>query len=220
RLRTLGAEEERVRLARDLHDRLGQWLTYIGFELERIMSAEGSDVEELNKLYEDVQSALDELRETLRQLRSGVNEEKPLSLMGRDLVAGFAERTKIEATFDVVQPDERLPVPIENELFRILQEALNNISKHAGATQVSVTWNVNGGNFELTIVDNGRGFVTAHGVRDSAYGLVGMRERADAVGAHLEISSAPGEGTTVRATAGNLGDWGSQDRIDLPMKNR
>lgn len=217
RLRTLGAEEERVRLARDLHDRLGQWLTYIGFELERIMSGESSNNDELSKLYDDVQSALDELRETLRQLRSGVNDEKPLAVMGRDLVEAFADRSKIEATFDVIRPEERLPVPIENELFRILQESLNNISKHAGATRVWVTWNVNGGNFELVIADDGRGFVTAHGVRDSAYGLVGMRERADAVGAHLEIESAPGEGTRVTVSAGNLGDWGSLPDPKVPM---
>lgn len=217
RLRTLGAEEERVRLARDLHDRLGQWLTYIGFELERIMSSDAPDNKELGKLYDDVQSALDELRETLRQLRSGVNEEKPLSVLGKDLVSAFSDRSKIETTFNVLRPEERLPVPIENELFRILQESLNNVSKHSGATNVAITWNVNGGNFELVIADNGRGFVTAHGVRDSAYGLVGMRERADAVGAHLQIESAPGKGTTVTVTAGNLGDWGSLPDPKVPM---
>ncbi len=217
RLRTLGAEEERVRLARDLHDRLGQWLTYIGFELERIMSAGASNNDDLGKLYDDVQSALDELRETLRQLRSGVNEEKPLAVIGQDLAKAFSDRSQIETSFDVIRPEERLPVPIENELFRILQESLNNISKHAGASHVAITWNVNGGNFELIIADNGRGFVTAHGVRDSAYGLVGMRERADAVGAHLDIASAPGKGTTVTVTAGNLGDWDSSVDPKVPM---
>lgn len=77
RLRSLGTEEERVRIARDLHDRLGQWLTYISFELERMITSEvapaqGSPMSvELTTLYADVQTALDELRETLRQLRSG-----------------------------------------------------------------------------------------------------------------------------------------------------
>lgn len=259
RLRTLGAEEERVRLARDLHDRLGQWLTYIGFELERIISldstppaalgpiataapeSEPSDgnssedpaglstglsaglsaadiagpieasvdtgsVLELQRLYGDVQSALDELRETLRQLRSGVTEEESLTVMGDRLLKGFSSRSGITATFEVSGEGERLPVPVENELFRILQEALNNISKHADATTVRVRWRIEGGNYELAVIDNGRGFAVARGVRESAYGLVGMRERADVIGADLEIQSAPGEGTTIRIGAGKISD--------------
>jgi signal transduction histidine kinase len=220
RLRTLGAEEERTRLARDLHDRLGQWLTYIGFELERIMGAGSARVEELTRLHGDVQAALDELRETLRQLRSGVNEEQPLSVVGRDLVTRFAERSDVEATFVVAHPGDRLPVPVENELLRIMQEALNNVAKHARADHVEVGWNVDGGNFELTVIDDGRGFETARGVRDSAYGLVGMRERADVIGAHLAIESRPGSGTTVRVTAGSVGDPRSSAASDVPMSTR
>ncbi len=203
RLRTLGAQEERIRLARDLHDRLGQWLTYISFELERIMGNQPEQAEELAQLYSDVQAALDELRETLRQLRSGVSEEQPLSLLGRDLVARFAERSDLAATFTVVRPDERLTVPVENELLRILQEALNNVAKHARATYVSVIWTVDGGNFQLEIIDDGQGFELARGVRDSSYGLVGMRERADVIGADLTIESSPGSGTVLRVFAGN-----------------
>ena len=76
-LRSLGAEEERTRIARDLHDRLGQWLTYISFELERIIATEDQASPELGRLYKDVQKALEELRETLRQLRSEVTVEQP-----------------------------------------------------------------------------------------------------------------------------------------------
>ena len=202
RLRTLGAEEERIRLARDLHDRLGQWLTYISFELERIMSNEPEQLEELTQLYSDVQAALDELRETLRQLRSGVSEDQPLAMLGRDLVARFADRSAVTATFTVTRPEERLPVPVENEILRILQEALNNIAKHALATHVSVVWDVDGGNFQLEVTDDGQGFEIARGVRDSSYGLVGMRERADVIGADLTIESTPGSGTVLRVFAG------------------
>lgn len=217
RLRTLGAEEERVRLARDLHDRLGQWLTYIGFELERIIEVDREDsspatdgtdprsVVELQNLYGDVQSALDELRETLRQLRSGVTDDAPFTVMGERLAAGFQERTGITATFTVDDNGDRLPVPVENELFRILQEALNNVSKHAAAKNVDIIWRVDGGNYELVVADDGRGFSVGRGVRESAYGLVGMRERADVIGADLGIESTPGEGTTVRVGAGRIG---------------
>ena len=216
RLRSLGAEEERVRLARDLHDRLGQWLTYIGFELERIMATETARADDLDRLYGDVQAALDELRETLRQLRSGVTEDQPFAQVARDVINRFGERSDVDARLVVVHPEHRLAVPVENELLRILQEALNNVAKHARAESVNVRWDVDGGNFELTITDDGRGFETARGVRESAYGLVGMRERADVIGAQLTIDSRPGIGTTVRVATG-IAATRSTMRPSLPM---
>lgn len=216
RLRSLGAEEERVRLARDLHDRLGQWLTYIGYELERIQATDPKRSADLDRLHSDVQTALDELRETLRQLRSGVTEDVPFATIGDQIVRSFAERTGIDARFAVTHPGTRLPVPVENELLRILQEALNNVAKHAGATTVRVTWAISGGNFALEIADDGQGFEIARGVRDSAYGLVGMRERADVIGAQLTIQSRPGSGTTVLVAAGISAD-GSTTPQAMPM---
>lgn len=205
RLRTLGAQEERVRIARDLHDRLGQWLTYVSMELERIVAEDEPETADLFRLQSDVQSALDELRETLRQLRSGVTDQKPLAVVAQDVVNRFAERADVATTLTVVHPDDRVPVPVENELLRILQEALTNVDRHADAEHVDVVWDVRGSEFELVIADDGRGFEAAKGVRDSAYGLVGMRERADVVGARLAIDSSPGAGTTVRVMSGGEG---------------
>ncbi|MDY7104767.1 MAG: histidine kinase [Actinomycetota bacterium] len=202
RLRTLGAEQERSRIARDLHDRIGQWLSYISFELERIITTSGEPNSELEDLYGDVQTAIDELRETLRQLRSGVTEDKPLALVARELVERFNQRGGTLATFTVTDPAERLPVPVENELLRVLQEGLSNVTKHADATRVDVVWDVRGGTGTLTIADNGRGFDPERGIRDSAYGLVGMRERADVVGARLTVRSTPGKGTQITVRAG------------------
>jgi len=202
RLRTLGAQEERVRIARDLHDRLGQWLTYVSMELERIVAADRPEPSDLLRLRSDVQAALDELRETLRELRSGVTDAKPLSVIAGDIVTRFAERADVAATLTVVHPDSRVSVPVENELLRILQEALTNVDRHAAAEHVDVVWDVRGGDFELVVTDDGRGFESAKGVRDSAYGLVGMRERADVIGARLLIDSCPGSGTTVRVHSG------------------
>lgn len=202
RLRTLGAQEERIRIARDLHDRLGQWLTYVSMELERIIETQRPDDPELLRLRADVQSALDELRETLRQLRSGVSDAKPLATVAGDVVTRFAERADVATSFTVVHPEDRMSVPVENELLRILQEALTNVDRHAAAEHVDVVWDVRGGDYELVVRDDGRGFESAKGVRDSAYGLVGMRERADVIGARLLIDSRPGEGTTVRVFSG------------------
>ena len=93
-------------------------------------------------------------------------------------------------------------MPVENELLRILQETLNNIDKHAQAGNVSVTWNVNGPTASLTVTDDGRGFDPSKGVRESAYGLVGMRERADVIGARISVDSAPDHGTTIHVEVG------------------
>lgn len=204
RLRSLGAEEERGRIARDLHDRLGQWLTYISFELERYISIEGGQYAQLTQLYNGVQTALDELRETLRQLRSGISEGRPLSVVGRELVDRYAARTGIDIDMTVTDNTQFMPVPVENELLRILQEALNNIDKHANAERVKVTWAVSDGTAVLTVSDDGIGFDEERGVRDSAYGLVGMRERTDVIGGRLSIDSTPNVGTTVTVSVGSI----------------
>jgi len=203
RLRSLGAEEERVRIARDLHDRLGQWLTYISFELERIIGNEPDETPELTRLYGDVQTALDELRETLRQLRSGVTDGRPLARVGQEVVNRFEERTDVEIRWTSTAADLYLPLPVENELLRILQEALSNIDKHAKATCVEASWQVIAGVGTLRVSDDGVGFDAGRGVRDSAYGLVGMRERADTIGGRLTIESTPGIGTTIVVTVGS-----------------
>lgn len=206
RLRTLGADEERSRIARDLHDRLGQWLSYINFELERIIDTDAGRHDELDRLHADVQTAIDELRETLRQLRAEVTEDRNFATVASELLSRFNARAENSggpvATFEVGDPTARLGVRVETELLRVLQEALSNIAKHAEATAVTVSWEVEDGAGTLTVRDDGRGFDTGRGVRDSAYGLVGMRERADVVGASLQVESAPGEGTTITVRAG------------------
>lgn len=202
RLRSLGAEEERLRVAREVHDRLGQWMTYLKMELERLANSDAVARPDLERLHDDAAFALDELRETLRQLRSGVSEDRPLSILGGDLVERFADRSDVAARFVVHHPDQRLPVPVENEILRILQEALNNVDRHAKAEHVEVDWTVDGGNYELTVSDDGCGFDTDSAVREQSYGLVGMRERAEVIGATFEISSRPGVGTRLSVKAG------------------
>jgi signal transduction histidine kinase len=203
RLRTLGADEERTRIARDLHDRLGQWLTYISFELERIIDDGDGTSPELDRLHDDVGQAIDELRETLRQLRSGVTEEDSLASVAKDMITRLRDRSDLTITLHVPHPENRLSVPIENELLRIVQEALANVEKHAKATSVDVHWDVDdAGRGVLAIVDDGAGFDVASGIRETAYGLVGMRERADVIGARLKIESELAVGTTITVIAG------------------
>lgn len=202
RLRSLGAEEERLRLARDVHDRLGQWMTYLKLELERLSVTDHLEQSELRRLHDDAAFALDELRETLRQLRSGVSDDRPLSVLGGELIERFADRSDTAARFIVTHPDQRLPVPVENEILRILQEALNNVDRHADAQHVQVDWTVDGGDYELVVTDDGRGFDPDAAVREQSYGLVGMRERAEVIGATFEITSRPHGGTRLEVRAG------------------
>ncbi len=197
RLRSLAAAEERSRIARDLHDRLGQYLTYIALELERINSERDEPSSELKKLHEDVQGAIGEFRDTLIELRTSVSAERPLAVVLAEVVDRFRRRSAVDCGLSVRSTPERLPAIIENELLRIAQEALVNIQKHAGATRVHVRWTVSDGRGVLVIEDDGRGFDPGKGIRGSAYGLVGMRERAASVGAMLDISSALGHGTTI-----------------------
>ncbi len=197
RLRILGAEEERARIARDLHDRLGQWLTYISFELERIKENSTGDRSELDALHQDVQRAIDELRETLRQMRTAVTDERALADVAEELTGRFKVRTGINIEFSADENGDRFPTSVENELLRIMQEALNNIDKHANATKVDVAWLVGAREGRLTVRDNGDGFDETRGVRETAFGLVGMRERAEVIDAELVVSSSPGAGTSI-----------------------
>lgn len=194
-LKSLAAAEERSKIARDLHDRLGQYLTYIAMELERINQDVPST--DLKELHEEVQGAVTEFRDTLLELRAAVSADRPLSMVLNEVVDRFAKRSEIAITLEVADRTERLPARVENEFLRITQEALTNVQKHAGASKVQVRWAVADGRGVLVVQDDGRGFDPTMGIRGNAYGLVGMRERAAAVGALLTISSEPGQGTAI-----------------------
>lgn len=195
RLRSLAAAEERSKIARDLHDRLGQYLTYIALELERINQDVPST--DLKELQEDVQGAVSEFRDTLLELRAATSAERPLSTVLLEVVERFTKRSEVEVTLDTPDRTDRLPSRVENEFLRIAQEALTNVEKHAAATKVHIRWIIADGRGVLVVQDDGRGFDPTHGIRGNAYGLVGMRERATSIGALLAISSEPGQGTTI-----------------------
>lgn len=202
-LRALAAAEERTRIARDLHDRLGQWLTYIALELERINTAQAEPSRELKQLHEDTQGAIHELRDTLIELRASVTPERPLSVLLQEVVDRFRRRSEITVTL-VVPKDRSLHLSgvVENELLRIAQEALTNVEKHAMASHAHVGWSIENGRGVLVIQDDGRGFDPGKGIRGTAYGLVGMRERAAASGAILEVTSEPDQGTVITVLTG------------------
>jgi signal transduction histidine kinase len=195
RLHTLGAEAERGRIARELHDRIAQSLAYVTFELERLQVLPGDKHEELNNLHDVVRDIMQELRETIYQLRANVSEQAELSDVAADYLARFEERTGIRTAW-VSESSRRLPYRVEQELWRIVQEALANVDRHSGATQVLVRWDVDEYGARLEISDDGKGF-DPNSVAGDHYGIVGMRERADAIGARLTIMSRQEQGTSV-----------------------
>lgn len=194
RLRTLGAEAERARIARDLHDRTAQSLAYIGFELDRLSNRYSDPA--LPELHRVVREVVVELRETLYQLRTTVTDDEGLVPLAEPYLRRWSDRTGVTSTFEAICPDRRLPRQVEQELWRIFQEALTNVERHADASSVHVTWDCSDGHARLVVKDDGAGMDSARPAPER-YGLVGIRERADAIGARVHFDSDLGNGTTV-----------------------
>ncbi|HWC10988.1 MAG TPA: GAF domain-containing sensor histidine kinase [Acidimicrobiales bacterium] len=198
RLRTMGADEERVRIARDMHDRVGQSLAAVAFRLDRLTTrARGHELEpELAQLRTEVRGVLGDVRDTLSDLRTDVSDEQGLA----ETLDSFLERVRVRSKLEVEfarRERGRLPLLQERELWQIAHEAVVNVEHHARASQLTVRWECDGRDALLEVVDDGRGFVPGRTGREDSYGITGMRERADAIGATLEILAGAG-GTTVR----------------------
>jgi signal transduction histidine kinase len=202
RLRTVGADEERTRIARDLHDRIGQSLAYLAFELDRIVSKQGKGEDvgsSLEHLRDDVRSVIREVRDTLYDLRTDVSDHQDMAATLEAHIARVRERSHLEIELFCDRGD-RLPILQEREMWRIAQEALTNVERHANATRARVMWRCNGISAALEVTDNGQGFPIGTAGRLDSYGILGMRERASSIGASLDLSSQVGRGTRVRAS--------------------
>ena len=202
RLRTMGADEERGRIARDLHDRIGQSMAFLSFELDRVIKhhGQGEDIgEALDQLQTNVREVIREIRDTLSDLRTDVSDSKGLEDTITDFAARVAERSGLEIDVEINAAD-RLPIMQERELWRIAQEAIVNVERHADASSASVRWISNGESGVLEVADDGRGFTIGESGRVDSYGLVGMRERAASIGASMEVATSAGGGTLIRCS--------------------
>ena len=193
--------EERQRLARELHDSVTQSLYGVSLYTEAASRARadgevGPVAANLDGIRETTQEALGEMRLLLYELRPPLLEEHGLAAALRARLQNVETRAGLEVAFDC-QGDERLPVDQEQELFRLAQEALNNVLKHAHARRVQVCLELAADRVVLEVADDGAGFDPALG-RGGGFGLPGMRERAERVGGSLRIDSSPGTGTRVR----------------------
>jgi two-component system NarL family sensor kinase len=199
----LGAVEERNRLAREIHDTLAQGLTATALQLESadalLDAGSESAHEPLRRALSLTRSNLEEARRSVLDLRAAPLEGRPLSGALRALVERWKAQTGIAARYRAVNGSRPLPPRVEAAVYRICQEALTNVARHAEAGRVTVRLVATPDRVRLVVEDDGRGFDAAEGSEDR-HGLLGMRERAEMLGGALEVRSGPGEGARIEAT--------------------
>jgi len=194
-----GQEVERHRLARELHDETGQALTSILLGLKSVEEAPdaGATSEALAELRELLVATLQDVRRLAVELRPKVLDDFGLVAAVERLAETFSERSEMEVHFEARLGADRLPGVAETTLYRIVQEALTNVVKHAQANKVSILLVRRGGTATAVIEDDGRGFEPGE-LDDEGLGLPGMRERVGLLDGRLTVESS-GNGTTVAA---------------------
>lgn len=201
-------EEERRRIARDVHDSFGAALTGIKIHLEnqqREFEKKKINSESLKALVAITQKAIRECRRIITDLRPSVLDDYGIAVTVGwlcDEFHGLYPAVQVHKSIDI--REEAVPEHLKSVIFRISQEALNNIIRHSKATQVALSLSSNGDLIELTVTDNGIGVdlnqVLSQVGAGIGFGLAGMRERAELAGGQFSIASVPGEGTTIRAS--------------------
>ena len=187
-------ENERQRIARELHDEIGQTLTVALLTLKRAVDRAPIAIRgELEDTQETVRASLDEVRGIARRLRPDALEDLGLHSALNALCSEFTQATGIAVVKHVAPQSDRLKPDVELVCYRIAQESLTNVARHAGAGKVWLDLHATADQVTLRIADDGVGGVTAEGA-----GINGMRERALLVNADLTITSPDGEGTEVR----------------------
>lgn len=197
----LAHETEQRRIAREMHDQVGQDLTALKLILNRGKNA-GAD--EARKALAEAAVLTEELLQTVRNICSTL---RPQVLDDLGLVQGlqwhirtFGSRTGLDITFDLGAVDETLLSPIiQSTIFRVMQEALTNVSRHAQTKTASVVLAMRKGSVEFSVRDGGKGFDVPKALETPSTGLSGMRERVSLVGGKFEIASSPGQGTIITA---------------------
>jgi signal transduction histidine kinase len=204
--RVIDAQEaERARVARDLHDQIGQSLTSVLLGLRLVdgsLSTDDPDIHDVRTHTDEVRAlvahALDEVRQLAFDLRPTVLDDVGLVAALRRLAKDLSERSEVpvDLAVDGLDDESRLQPAIETVVYRVVQESLTNVARHAEASHASVEITVNSRGVRATIVDDGVGFEVGPGPLRSL-GVAGMHERASLVDGRLDIASTPGAGTTV-----------------------
>lgn len=196
-------EEERTRIARELHDELGQMLTGIkldaGWLINQLPKEQPEVLQKADDLYKLIDETLDAMRRTAADLRPVMLDDLGLAAAVEWLTEQFTERTGVGVRLLMGQDqwDDNLSPEVAIAAFRIVQECLTNITRHADAKQVLISLKCQDGSLLLLVSDDGQGISAADDRKRDSYGVIGMRERAHGLGGTLSLSSIPGEDTTV-----------------------
>ncbi len=197
----LSVSHERNRMARELHDTLAHTLSAVSVQLEALNTQFGSDTtgarQTLKKTRGLTRTGLQEVRRALYALRASPLEDLGLALAMCHLAESTAERAGIEVDIDITNDLDGLRPEVEQSLYRIAEEALNNAVHHANSQNITVSLSSNSNKLQLTVSDNGIGFDPESISADGHFGIKGMHERAMLCNGHLDINSKPGKGTTL-----------------------
>lgn len=203
RIRTLAVAEERVRIARELHDGMAQVLAYVNTKAQAVQAyLEKGNVEkgkaQLDQLARAARDVYKDAREGIMALRTGIQPDQKFEDALHHYLVRWQEQSGMQASLEVAA-DMILPDPSELQLLRIIQEALTNARKHSGADEVRVVLQQEGDWIVGTVEDTGSGFDPASRPRAEfpQFGLGIMKERAESVGGSIDIDTEPGRGTRV-----------------------
>jgi signal transduction histidine kinase len=203
----LTLSRERNRLARELHDTLAHTLSAVAVQLEAITSLWESDRDKAHEILtlslKLTRDGLKETRRAIQSLRAAPVEDLGLVMALSNLARSVADRNHF--TLDLSLPNEikGWSPEIEHTFYRITEEGLRNVAQHSGAQKIAVSLQENGNRLALTVHDDGRGFDLENIDPEQRFGLQGMKERAESIGAHFAIQSAPSQGTTIQVAVEN-----------------
>ena len=202
-------EKERTRIARELHDELGQLLTALNTGLvllnRKIPETEKALRDQTGSMIELVDMTMQTLKRIYMALRPGMLDHLGLAVAIGWQAGEFEKRTGIRCKVTVDPEDLSLDPDLSTAIFRIFQETLTNIARHAGAARVHVSLKATAEKVLLTVRDNGRGITQEQLAKPNSFGLLGMRERTHYWGGDVRISGKPGKGTLVK--------------VDIPLRN-
>jgi PAS domain S-box-containing protein len=190
-------EEEQKRISRRIHDELGQNLTALKLDLAYLRGPARERVQALERMNEILEETIGRVREIASELRPPVLDDLGLAGAIEWAVAEFQTRSGISCSLAIDEGWRELDQARSTVLFRIVQEALSNVARHAAASRVDVMLSQASGEATLAVRDNGKG-ISADELAGRRLGILGMRENAASLGGELEIDSRPGQGTVVR----------------------
>jgi PAS domain S-box-containing protein len=200
-------EEEKTRIARELHDDLGQQLTALKMDLSSVEAALGGEAPPISGIVGQLRGMRQLVDRTVASVRRIAADQRPVMLDDLGLLPAidwladdFTNRYGVEVERRIDVGDIAFSPPAATALFRIVQEALTNVARHADATRVTLDMCIDAGDCVLTITDDGRGSPPPHGPRGKSFGLIGMRERARMLGGSVSVRTAEGEGFTLIVT--------------------